>query len=155
MKRSFLHISKIVSVLAFTMLLLQCKKDTPPKPATELILGTWAITAVTYSPGYDLFGNGTPITDAFPYYQPCEKDNVTTFKTNSEGEFNEGATKCNSTDPQSTAFLWTMKTNNTILNISALADFTIVMLDGKTMKLSSTFTEVGVTYTETITFVKK
>jgi hypothetical protein len=155
MKKSILVFPRLLSIAVFSFLLVQCKKDTPPKPPSELILGTWQLTADTYSPAYDYFGNGTKITDAFPFYVDCQKDDVTTFKTNSEGEFNEGASKCDVSDPQSTAFLWTLKDNNTTLNISALADFKIVTLDGKTMKLSNTFDENGVTYTETYTFARK
>jgi hypothetical protein len=37
---------------------------------------------------------------------PCEKDNTYTFLKDSTGIADEGATKCNSTDPQTTAFTW-------------------------------------------------
>jgi len=156
MKKSLLYFPRILCIAVFTLLLVQCKKDeAPPKTPSELMVGTWQITADSYSPAYDYFGNGTKITDAFTLYVACQKDDITTFKTNSEGEFNEGATKCDPSDPQSTAFLWTLKENNTVLNISALADFKIVQLDATTLKLSTTFDENGVTYTETFTFTKK
>jgi outer membrane lipoprotein-sorting protein len=156
MKKSILFLPRLLSLALFTFLLVQCKKDeAPPKPASELILGTWQLTGDNYSPAYDYFGNGTKITDAFPLYVDCQKDDITTFKTNSEGEFNEGATKCDVADPQSTPFLWTLTNNNTTLNISALADFKIVQLDATTLKLSTTFDENAVTYTETFTFTKK
>jgi outer membrane lipoprotein-sorting protein len=156
MKKSILFFPRLLGLALFTFLLVQCKKDeAPPKPASELILGTWKLSADTYSPAYDYFGNGTKITDAYPLYVDCQKDDVTTFKTNSEGEFNEGASKCDVADPQSTPFLWTLKDNNTTLNISALADFKIVSIDATTLKLSTTFDENSVTYTETFTFTKK
>jgi hypothetical protein len=37
---------------------------------------------------------------------PCQKDNTYTFNKDSTGIMDEGATKCNSTDPQTTAFTW-------------------------------------------------
>ena len=157
MKKSILFFPKLLSLIVFSFLLMQCKKDdeTPPKTPAELILGSWQLTGDAYSPAYDYFGNGNKITDAYVLYDACQKDDITTFKTNSEGEFNEGATKCDVADPQSVAFLWTLTNNNTTLNISALADFTIVQLDNTTLKISDSFVEDGVTYTETFTFTRK
>jgi Lipocalin-like domain len=157
MKKNILYFPRIVILIVFSFLLMQCKKkdETPPKTPAELIVGSWVLTANTYSPGYDFFGNGQLVTDAFPLYDACQKDDITTFKTNSEGEFNEGATKCDPGDPQSVPFLWTLTNNNTNLNISAVADFTIVQLDNTTLKISDTFVEGGVTYTETFVFTRK
>ena len=156
MKKSILFLPRILSLAAFAFLLMQCSKDeAPPKTPSELMVGSWQMTAYTYSPAYDYFGNGTMITDAFTLYEACEKDDITIFKTNSEGEFNEGGNKCDPSAPQSTAFLWTLKDANTTLSISAFAEFKIVQLDATTLKLSSTFDENGVTYTETITFARK
>lgn len=36
----------------------------------------------------------------------CQKDNTYTFNKDSTGVMDEGATKCNSTDPQTTSFTW-------------------------------------------------
>jgi hypothetical protein len=156
MKKSILFIPRLLSLIVFSFLLMQCKKDeAPPKPASELILGSWLMTADNFSPAYDYLGNGSKITDAFPLYDACAKDDILTFKTNSEGEFNEGGTKCDAADPQSIPFLWTLKNNDKTLNISALSDYTIVQLDNTTMKLSETFTDNGITYTETYVFTKK
>jgi hypothetical protein len=156
MKKSILFLPRILSLAVLAFLLMKCNKnETPPKTPNELIVGSWQMTAYTYSPAYDYFRNGTKITDAFALYENCEKDNITTFKTNSEGEFNEGGSKCDPSDAQSTSFLWTLTNNNTTLSISALAEFKIVQLDATTLKLSSTFVEDGVTYTETITFARK
>jgi hypothetical protein len=155
MKKSILYFPKTLSLIAIVFLFMQCKKDDPPPTKSEMLQGSWSLTADAYSPAYDVLGNGTTVTDAYPLYAPCLKDDLTIFKTNSEGEFNEGPTKCDAADPQSIQFLWTLKSNDTILNISAAADFTILQLDGTTLKLSSTFVDGGVTYTETYTFIKK
>lgn len=60
--------------------------------------------------------NGTP-DQALPpgYIDNCEKDNTITFKSDSTGILNEGATKCNSTDPQTTTFTWYFKDNGATL----------------------------------------
>ncbi len=156
MRKSILSIPKFLSLAIFAFLLVQCSKDddAPAKTPAELIIGSWQVTSDVFSPAYDL-GTGTPVSEAYPLYEACEKDNITTFKTNSEGEFNEGATKCDAADEQTIPFLWTLKDNNTTLNISAIADFKILQLDATTLKISSTFDDGGVTYTETFTFTRK
>lgn len=157
MNTSILHIPRILSLAIFSLLLIQCKKDEPappPKTPTELMIGSWVLTGDNINPAYDV-GTGSPVSDVFPYYDACEKDDITIFKTNSEGEFNAGPTKCDPGDPQSNPFLWTLKNNNTVLSISALADFNITQLDETTLKVTDTFTDAGVTYTETFTFTKQ
>jgi hypothetical protein len=47
--------------------------------------------------------------------QPCDKDNTITFKKDSTGVLDAGATKCNSTDPQTAAFRWWFKDNGATL----------------------------------------
>lgn len=78
------------------------------------------------------------------------------------GEFNEGATKCDPADPQTEAFAWVLKSNNTILTISQTVggvtigfDFEILQLDASTLKLKYTFVESGVTYTNTTTYARQ
>jgi hypothetical protein len=42
---------------------------------------------------------------------PCVLDNTITFRADSTGTLDEGATKCNSGDPQTTPFKWYFKNN--------------------------------------------
>ena len=61
--------------------------------------------------GFDLTGDGKidyPDTVA----QPCFKDNTFQFKTDSTVTVDEGATKCNSSDPQTTIYSWTISSSN-------------------------------------------
>lgn len=104
-----------------------CKKkndDTPAKTKTELIAsGTWKFQSATVS-GFDVSGL-RPI---------CEKDNLLTFQTNGSGTLDEGLTKCDNADPQSTTFSWNFTSNETVLHVSTVLfasgsnDFTIVSL---------------------------
>lgn len=156
MKKSLFLTTRIAVFLSFSMLMMQCSKDEEtPQTAADKIIGSWLMTADTYSPAYDYFGSGQLITEAFPLYDACEKDNLLIFKTNSEGVFDESALKCDPSDPQTIPFLWTITTNGTVLNISAIADLEIAQLDGTTLKLKTTFVESGVTYTNTLSFTKK
>lgn len=156
MKKIIVLNLRIFLFLSISILLLQCSKDeeTPQVPADKII-GSWVMTADSYSPAYDYFGNGQLITEVFPFYDACEKDNLLIFKSNSQGDFDESTLKCDASDPQTIPFLWTITNNGTVLNISAIADFDIVQLDAATLKLKSTFVESGVTYTNTLTFSRK
>lgn len=128
----------------------------------DLILGDWRITADSWSPAYDLSGNGQLVTNAYALYPACEKDNIYIFKTGNIGEENDGPVKCDIADPQSKPFTYLLKTNDTQLNISITEqgvnitfDFDILQLDATTLKLKTTTSENGVTFTNTQTFVRK
>lgn len=47
----------------------------------------------------------------------CDKDNIITFKNDGTGTVDEGPTKCESGDPQTTSLTWEFKSNETVLNI--------------------------------------
>jgi len=163
MKKVLVFFTRSLLLLSISFLMSRCSNDdeTPKTPA-DLLLGSWNLTGDTYSPGYDFLGNGQLVTDAFPLYEACEKDNIYTFNASNVGDLNEGPTKCDPADPQSTPFTYLLKTNNTVLNISINIlggtfgqDFDILQLDNSTLKLKYTFVESGVTYTNTQTFTRK
>lgn len=62
-------------------------------------------------------------------------DDYLSFKNNSKGEYNEGASKCDQADPQTEDFIWTLEYSNTMLNINGI-DYTILQLDNSTLKFS-------------------
>ena len=83
-----------------------CKKNssssTDTSSRTTLITtGSWKID----SAGADLNKDGI-IDVVDTTLLSCEKDNTYTFNKDSTGLADEGPTKCNSTDPQSTPFTW-------------------------------------------------
>jgi hypothetical protein len=61
--------------------------------------------------GLDTDGDGKPNSPLPPGYgiDDCDRDNTITFKSDSTGIQDEGAVKCNSTDPQTTSFKWWFK----------------------------------------------
>ena len=88
---------------------------------------------------------GQKVTDAYPLYDACEKDNIYVLNANFVGEFNEGALKCDPADCKHPNNLVT-RVDNTILNISINhqglsigQDFDILQLYASTMKLKNTF----------------
>lgn len=109
-----------------------CNKDdvpTPtPKTKTQLLTqGTWKYKSATVG--------GVPYT-----IQACIQDNIYTYMVAGTGTIDEGATKCNAGDPQTTSFTWNFQASETILYIS-----TILFPGG-----SNTFTLVSLTETEAV-----
>ena len=49
----------------------------------------------------------------------CVIDNSITFNANGSGTVDEGATKCNATDPQTSPFTWSFASGETALNINS------------------------------------
>jgi hypothetical protein len=162
MKKTLILFPRLLLLLSFSLLMFRCSNDDPEETAYDRVQGSWGMTADNYSPAYDYLGNGQDVTDAFPLYDACEKDNLYVINANYVGELNEGASKCDPADPQNIPITWLLKSNNTVLNISINyqgltigQDFDILQLDASTMKLKTTFVESGVTYTNTQTFVRK
>lgn len=81
-----------------------CKKnDKPPNP----LVGAWKMTAYIHD-GMDVYG--TQIL-------PCYIDNIITFQTDLKIIGDEGATKCDSSDPQTITGTYSLNTDNTQLTI--------------------------------------
>lgn len=99
----------IVLIAAGFLLFTSCnKKDNPPsKTKTQLITqSTWKVKSATV--------NGSPYT-----LQACQQDNIYTFVSTGSGSTDEGATKCNSGDPQTTSFTWSFQNNETAILFSS------------------------------------
>jgi len=132
-----------------------CQKNSTDKEPTktELITKTsWKFSKAE--------ANGM---DANSYIDDCFKDNTAIFASDGSGTLDEGATKCDSSDPQSSPFSWEFLNNETTLSVSGglfagqSGDFTIVSLTDSTMVLSGTMpiTSNGITINVavTVTFI--
>ena len=66
----------------------------------------------------DVDRNGSPET-AIPddLMKSCDKDNIITLVDDGTGTVDEGLTKCNPANPQTTAITWQFKNNETVINI--------------------------------------
>lgn len=107
-----ISISFLSCLFLFSMLCLDCnKKNTGSTQNMNMTLMTQA------SWKYDTAGIGNDssgvIVTALPtgVLKDCEKDNIFTFHSDSTGIDDEGATKCDSTSPQTTPFTWTFNAN--------------------------------------------
>jgi lipocalin-like protein len=134
----------LLSILSFAILsvaFVACNKDDDnnnnQKTKTELITqSTWKFDHATAS------GFG----DVSAQLPACRKDNVITLSSNGSGSIDEGPTKCNAGDPQTTAITWSFLNNETTLHLSSAlftggsTDFTIVSLTETNLVISQTMT---------------
>jgi len=141
-----------ISLLALIVLLPACNKDDddpPAKTKTELLTtGTWKFSTATSS--------GIDVSSQIP---ACIRDNTYTFVVaGGAGTLNEGATKCNAADLQSSPFTWNWASNETVLHVSTVLlpggsnDFTVVSIS-ETQLVVSQIINVGVPLPVLVTLV--
>lgn len=114
-----LFLGGLLGIIAFSLFFLplfSCKKSSDSsssKSKTTLVTqSSWKIQSV----GADVNKDGTVDQDVTSYLQSCQIDNTYTLKSDGTGTADEGATKCNSTDPQTTAINWSFKSNETVFS---------------------------------------
>lgn len=128
-----------------------CSKDddsnnTTPQTKTQLLTAhSWKLT------GSKLNG-----VDDFSTLDACDLDDIATFLSNGTGNMDEGATKCDPADPQTSPITWSFQSNETILSIDygggLVVDATIVALTSDQMKLTYSLTYLGTTFNIEKTF---
>ncbi|HMR85742.1 MAG TPA: lipocalin family protein [Niabella sp.] len=146
-------------VLGITIL-FSCSKDNDEakgKSKTELLTnGSWKLAAYTSNPADDWDGDGVKETDFYKVMETCEKDDITTFKTNGDVVF-DYKTLCDyDSGPQTETEKWDFTNNETTLRIkyndTDIDTYQIVELTASTLKVRDTYTYEGITYTEEITY---
>lgn len=164
-----MKLSKAIMMLSCGIVLFAaCKKDeTTPnnngnnnngnnntKGKKELLVdGKWQITALstTYNDG-----TGDTTIDSYADWDACMKDDFTTFSADGKGVNDEGATKCDATDPQTDNFTWSLIDNDTKIRIVEAGEdddtSDIVEITATQIKLKEAFNSQGVAGTTTITF---
>lgn len=148
--------------ISLTFVFSACKKDKNDDPATktELITASkWKMTAFTVNPGFPIFDNQGNIIgtseDMLAQMDACSIDDTFKFNTDMTFVFDEGASKCDSGDPQSTAGTWAFISSETILSITddgSVQDLTILELKENILKVNYSEIDGSDTYTYTITF---
>jgi hypothetical protein len=148
--------------LSLAVAVAGCGKKSDPTPATNpvsaktalLTAVKWRITAIAST---TTFLGQTVTGDSYASLPACQRDNFQTFATNLATTFDEGATKCSSSDPQTKQGTWSFNTAETQLTVvdpsqaatsplrTATAD--IVQLSANAMQLRTTTTQTqgGVT----------
>jgi hypothetical protein len=141
----------ILAFLSMILVFTACKKDSDnntPKTNTDLLVqGSWKFDNATVGG-----------SDVSSLIQGCQKDNTLTFAAGGTGTLDEGATKCNSSDPQSSPFTWSFATNETVLHVSATlftggsSDFNIVTLNETQLVLSQNINIAGTSQNAIVSF---
>lgn len=143
-KNGFANLILAASILS---LVVSCKKDKDPTRTEMLTNGKWKLTAQTISPAFDWDGDGDVDTDLYLIMDACTKDDYAVFRTDGTVEENEGASKCDASDPQSEILPWSLKNNDMILHLDG-EDFTIEEMNESTMRLK--ISNSGVTVLSTL-----
>jgi len=128
----------LFAVILFTSVLTtSCNKNDSPAPTNTdyIIKAAWKFDKAT-SGGADVSA----------FINACYIDNVMTFQGNGNATFDEGATKCNAADPQTTNFNWNFTNNGSTLNVTGnviagqSGSFTVITLNDTQLVLQGTFT---------------
>lgn len=148
------NIKLILAFLAIASVTLSgCKKDKDESNTDKLTGKNWKMTALTVDPPLN-FG-GSLVSNVYPQLPACIQDDLTIFNSSGSVTFDEGASKCNSSDPQSTQGTWTWNTDETILSVTDDGDttsYTIVSLSNDSMVATWTDDSSGIVETYTVTF---
>ena len=158
-------------VLSGSVMFMGCKKkkDEEPAPAakskTELLTAnSWIVSASTADKSVDYDGDGNSSTNVYSQMGACEKDDFLSFSNTNNvktGAYDDGASQCDSSDPQTVSFTWSFNSNETVLTVSFLGgaytqEYTVVQLDANTLKVSHTEQDDNnLSYVQTDTMVKK
>jgi len=130
----------IVGLSAF--IFASCKKDEAPAPLDKrqlLTVSVWKYDTAAIDANNDGVMDAPIPADMI---EDCAKDNTVTFASNGTGISDEGAMKCDSEDPQSTPFTWTLGEDESTItfngNLIAGIDgtFKLIALTDSKMELS-------------------
>ncbi|MBV4357075.1 hypothetical protein [Pinibacter aurantiacus] len=150
---------KAALVILSAAVIVGCKKDDNNNGSskTQLITsGNWKVASDYYDPAVDWDGDGHTENEVFNLYSACDKDDILIFKTDGSLTLEEGASKCDPSDPQvieSTA--WKFSNNESILLVGPSGSeqsIQLLELSSTTLKIKVIFTVQGVSYTETTTY---
>jgi hypothetical protein len=127
-------------------LFTSCKKD---EDRTALLVGkNWKLSALTVDPAIDFFG--VQISDLYAQFETCDKDDILTFEAGGTLTFDEGASKCDSSEPQTIAGTWAFNTDETILTVDGI-DWKIKSISGSKLVVSYEEDLLGTGVKNTIT----
>jgi hypothetical protein len=143
MRNNPIVLSILIVCSVFTV---SCKKE---KTKTELLTEkAWLRTALTVNPGIP--AGAITITDLLAQIEPCVKDDLLKFTADQKYSEEEGATKCNPSDPQIVEKgTWSFNSGETVLTkiASDTTTFNLVELNATTLKLTDEKILQGIKYT--------
>jgi hypothetical protein len=104
---------------------------------SELIDKDWKLAEATVTPAISL--DGTAVTDWYSTMSPCSRDDLVRFKGDGKLMLNDGATKCNASDPQITIGAWEIDNQSKQVVLHALdgtVTWTVLEHRGDRLKVS-------------------
>ncbi len=139
---------KYILIFSFFLLIIfSCKKNNPDPSntgpsKTTLIAKTWLLTSIDFSPPlkvtYGVFSY--QLNNASSLFNDCNKDDLYIFNKDKTFIVDEGATKCNSSDPQTKAQdIWSLSADST----SLIFNYNKVNISGKIVDLSNTTLKIN------------
>lgn len=126
-----------------------------PPSNTELIAdGPWELIAQMVDPPVTV--NGTPVSNEYAQLTDCLKDNIVDFTETGSFTVDEGATKCDATDPDLfNSGSWSFSDSETIITLDGASGteiYNVVSISRSQLVLSQTFTDNNLNFTRTYTF---
>ena len=150
---------KQVAMMGIVLMVFNgCKKDSddavsPASPTkTEMLTEKpWKLTASTISPA--MMG----MTNLYSIMASCELDNTLKFNSDASKTLvqDEGATKCNSMDPQQISGSWQLNSAETevVVNLNSQSDtYALQSISTTSLRVAVTTVISGTTYTITNTY---
>ena len=124
------------------MVIASCKKDSVKTPVTNTTLISASVWKYDTA-AIDANNDGTMDT-AIPQgtIADCDKDNSATFVSDGSGIADEGALKCNDSNPQTTAFNWSFSTDEKKITFSGPV-FSVVDGEVTVLELTSTSLKIS------------
>jgi hypothetical protein len=114
-----------------------------------LTASKWRITAITST---TTVFEQTTTGDSYASLPTCQRDNFETFSTSLATTFDEGATKCSSSDPQTKQGIWsfnTAETELTIVDPSQPANSPLRTATAEVVQLAATSMQLRTTTSQT------
>ncbi len=136
--KHYSNIRTLLLGLICTLTLFSCGKDKDKdsgKAKIQLLTtGNWKVTSWTSNPAMDWDYDGDTETDMMVLFENCQLDDYVTFKADGTGENNDGSSRCDPTDPQTSPFEWALMENDSKIEIDG-DEYEIVELTSSVFKV--------------------
>ena len=145
-----------IFIVAFLWAGMSCNKDDQnvqlPVTRAQLLARSWIQTDLLATPP-----GGTQTSVFNTVLTACQRDNIWNFKSDGTYTVTEGATKCNTTDPDiATSGTWQLTESDTKIIIddvsTAPQTFTITELTSSSLKITGTQVVQGISVPGTAVF---
>lgn len=148
--------SHYLILLGLALSFASCKKDDDPTKKEMLVGKNWVMTAATIDPSLPVGGGTT--NNLYNQLPACVKDDITRLSDDGKATFDEGATKCVVSAPQTTTGTWALSLDEKTVSITEDGETTSTTIKSLTSsKFEGTYQDQidGVTYTISATWEAK